>query len=200
LQRACKDVRYLLDRGYDRYSALNFVSGHYRLDKKERNFVARSVFSGKEIEDHGKRRLPLSRIKGKTIVVDGYNILIAAECALGRGPLIKSDDGFHRDALGVFGRYKTNIYTTVAIERILAILKKYKPDRVVFLFDSQVSRSGQLAALVRKRMAEAGLGGEARTTPNADYEIKQMNEITATSDSAIIEKVGKVVDIIGVLK
>lgn len=199
VKRACEDFRYLLDRGYRRSTAVNIVSGHYRLSKKERNFVLRKVNSKEEIRDHKKRKVTLQSIRGKTLVIDGYNVLIATECALGRASLLKSQDGFHRDALGVFGRYKTSNYTTPAIDRILVVLKKHRPAKVVFLFDAQVSRSGQLAGTVRHKLKEAGLEGDARTSPSADYEIKSLNQITASSDSAIIEKVSKVVDLVGAL-
>lgn len=197
---ASKDFRYLLDRGYARHTALNFVCGHYRLGKSERNSIVRKVYSKKEIENHKRRLIPISAIKGKTMVIDGYNVLIGAECVMGRGQIIKSQDGFHRDSLGLFGRYKTSEFTERAIGRILSVLRRCKPGRVIFFFDAQVSKSGQLASYVRKEMREFGLEGDVKTARNVDYEIKSLNEITATSDTAIIEKVDRGVDLIGALR
>ncbi len=197
IKAASEDFRYLLDRGYRRSTALNFVCGHYRLGKKQRNIIVRSVYSEKEIKDHRKRLWPIEKIRGRRLVIDGFNVLIGAECALGRGPIIKAQDGLHRDSLGLSGRYKPGLFTEPAIEGILNILKKHGPKKVLFIFDSQVSRSGELAALVRRKMDEMGVDGDARTAPNVDYEIKRLNWITATSDTAIIEKVDRVVDLVG---
>lgn len=199
IKLASEDFKYLLDRGYRRPTALNLVCGHYRLGKKERNLIVRKVYSEEEIKNHKRRLVPIKTIKNKTVVIDGYNVLIGAECVLGRGPLIESQDGFHRDSLGIFGKYKYSLFTEPAIEKILLILKKYGPKKAIFLFDSQVSRSGELASFVRRKMAEFGLVGEVNTTRNVDYEIKSLNEITATGDTAIIEKVDKLVDLVGAL-
>lgn len=199
LKPAKEDFRYLLDRGYRRSSALDYVCGHYRLGKKDRNVLVRTVFSQKEIRDHKERKVPLGRVKGKTLVVDGYNVLIGAECALGRGRLIESQDGFHRDSLGVFGRYRSGRYTGPALDKLMGVLKRAGPKKVVFYLDSQVSKSGQLAGRIRERLKEYGLEGEVRVVPNVDYEIKSLNRITASSDTGIIEKVDKAVDLVGAL-
>ncbi|MDP3065702.1 MAG: DUF434 domain-containing protein, partial [Methanobacteriaceae archaeon] len=41
LKNAENDLRYLLNRGYRKTTALNFVAGHYLLDKSQRNYLAR---------------------------------------------------------------------------------------------------------------------------------------------------------------
>ncbi len=199
LKAASEDYKYLLDRGYRRSTALEFVCGHYRLGKKRRNRLVRSVYSKKEIEDHKGRRIPAREIKGEKVAVDGFNVLIGAECALGRGELIEAQDGFHRDALGIFGRYRRGRHTGKAVELILKALKKRDPSDVLILFDAQVSKSGELAAEVRKKMEELGLKGDARTSGNVDYRIKKLNRVTATADTAIIEKVDKAIDLVGEL-
>jgi hypothetical protein len=199
IKAASEDFRYLLDRGYRRSTALNFICGHYKLKKPERNILVRTVYSKKEIKDHKRRLISIEKIKGKAVVVDCYNVLIGTECVLGRGQIIESQDGFHRDSLGIFGRYKYSLYTEPAIEKILTTLKKNEPKEVLFLLDSQVSKSGDLALFIRRKMGEAGLKGDAITTHNVDFEIKTRNQIAATSDTAIIEKVKKVVDLVGAI-
>ncbi len=199
LKDSFKDYKYLLDRGYRRRTALNFVCGHYRLGKKDRNRLVRRVYSEEEIRDHKSRKIPIGDIRGERVVVDGFNVLIGAECALGRGEVIKAQDGFHRDALGIFGRYKQSRYTGKAVELILKTLKKHEPSDVLILFDAQVSKSGELAAKVRKKMEGLDLNGDAHTARNVDYQIKKLNRITATGDTAIIEKVDKAIDLVGEL-
>ncbi|MDM7912097.1 MAG: DUF434 domain-containing protein, partial [Methanotrichaceae archaeon] len=43
LRQAAVDVRYLLDRGYPRESAVRFVSDHYRLPQEQRFVLMRVV-------------------------------------------------------------------------------------------------------------------------------------------------------------
>ena len=42
---AVRDLRYLLNQGYPRDSAVNFVANHYRLPLNQRHLLARCVFS-----------------------------------------------------------------------------------------------------------------------------------------------------------
>lgn len=196
LEKASQDLKYLLDRGYRRSTALNFVGGHYRLDKVQRNTLVRIVYSNKEIKEHKKKLLSIEKIKDEKVIVDGYNVLIGVECALGRGELLESMDGFYRDSLGVFGRYRYNLYTEMAIKKILEVLRNYGAGYTTFFLDSQVSKSGELAKYIRQAMEDMEIKGEVIPLKNVDYEIKSLNKITATSDSAIIEKVDKVVDLV----
>ena len=45
IQNASNDLRFLLNRGYRKVMAIDFVGNHYLLDKNERNFLNRTVFS-----------------------------------------------------------------------------------------------------------------------------------------------------------
>ena len=200
MDNAKRDFKYLLDRNYRKDSALNFVSDHYRLNKKQRNELLRSVFSGKEIKNHKSKLTSIWRIAGKNIAIDGFNVLITAESILSGKKVIRCMDGHIRDVSGIYGKYKINENTKGAIEKILSTLKKYKPKYVLWVFDSQISRSGELASLVRWELQKFGLCGGAKTSKNADSEIKKLNWITLTGDTAIMEKVSKVVDIAKQLK
>jgi len=192
---AKRDFKYLLDRNYRKESALNFVSDHYRLNKAQRNGLFRSVFSEKEIKNHKSKLMPIWKISEKNIVIDGFNVLITVESILSGKRVIRCTDGFLRDVSGVYGKYRMSEKTKFAIEKILLILKKYKPRYVLFIFDSQISRSGELSALIKKELHKFGLDGDAKTSKNTDSEIKKLNWITLTSDTTIIEKVNKVIDI-----
>jgi len=195
VKEASLDYRYLINRGYKKKVALAFVGGHYRLSTQERNFILRSVFSDSEIAAHKKRKVDVSEIKNQKLVVDGYNVLIGTWAALS-GKAIRSDDGFVRDCVGYFGNYSLGIRSKTALSRILKVLKQNEPKFVLFLFDSQVSRSGELAEFVREELDRNAIMGHARTSKRVDYDIKEMGWITASSDSAIIEKVDRVVDLV----
>ncbi len=195
IDKASQDLKYLLDRDYKRTTALNLVADRYSLTEKERNLLHRYVFSEKEIRRHRKKLCPLSRMRGKRIVIDGYNVLITVEAVLEGRDIVLGMDGILRDVKGIFSRYKFNKNSKIAIDKILEKLKEFTPGFILFIFDSQVSKSGELAAFVRGRLEEYRLNGDARTSPNADKEIKKLNYITLTSDSIIIENVDRISDL-----
>lgn len=200
LNNAKRDFKYLLDNNYRKEGALNFVSDHYRLNKVQRNELFRSVFSEKEIKNHKSKLKNIRRITGKNIVIDGFNVLICVESVISEKKVIRCMDGFIRDISGIHGKYKMSERTKLAIDSILKILAEYKPRYVLFIFDSQISRSGELSVLVRRRLYKFGLDGNAKTSKNTDSEIKKLNWITLTSDTNIIETVNKAVDILQQLR
>lgn len=195
IEDAIYDFKFLLDRGYKRKSALNLVAARYSLNNSQRNFLFRRVFSEKEIRGHKKRKIPIKEIKDKDIIVDTYNVLITTETILSNGELVECMDGFLRDFRGVFSSYKFDEKTKEALKEILKVLKEYKPKSVLFILDSQISRSGELARYIREQLKKFKIAGDAKTEKSADYSIKNSNRIVLTSDTAIIEKVKRVVDI-----
>lgn len=189
------DLRFLLDRGYSKEPAIRIVADKYRLTKKQRNFLLRAIFSKKEAEEHKKKLT--ANVRGKDLIVDGYNVLITVESFLKNKELFLSDDGFVRDVSATFGKYRISRATPKAIAKILNVLKAHHPKSVTFIFDSQVSFSGELCKMFRERMSEVGIKGDARTSENADYTITKTKGIVCTSDRAIIKKVEKVLDLAG---
>lgn len=192
---AAEDVKYLLDRGYPKAAALNLAVNHYKLREDDRNFLVRYVFSEKEIKSHGSRLVPIGKIRRKGIVVDGYNVLITAESILGKKKIVEGMDGFVRDQAAVFSRYRFTETSKKTVGVVLDELKRYSPRSVLFVLDSQMSKSGELAAYIREEMEKRSIEGDAVTEKRADREIKKLNRITLTSDSAIIGRVDAVVDL-----
>jgi len=123
---AIDDMKYLLNRGYKKKTALNFVSNHYGLDRKGRNFLLRYVFSDRDIEEHKSKLVPIESIRGRDVVIDGYNVLVTVETILNNGKVVRGMDGFLRDTSGVFSKYRFDKNTKNAINSILDMLKKYK--------------------------------------------------------------------------
>jgi hypothetical protein len=132
-------------------------------------------------------------IKGSSLIIDGYNILIGAESILEKRAHL-CEDLVIRDVKGAFRNYKTSEVTDKAIEVILRFLKEMAPGHVCFLLDSQISKSGMLARRIRERIKEAGINGDARTSKHVDYDLKSSKYIVATSDGVIIDEAPKVVN------
>jgi len=66
-----------------------------------------------------------------------------------------------------------------------------------FYFDSQTSKSGRLAALVRQTLRDIGVKGNAKTVRQADNSVVRDPGITVSSDSVVIERAREVYDLGG---
>jgi hypothetical protein len=201
LKEATYDLRFLLNRGYRKKNTLTFVSNKYVLSKQERNYLARAIFRDEISNSRKKKIIDISEIKDKLVLIDGYNVLITVEsiCKKDYNSLVVCDDLILRDLNAVFGKYRFNNYTEKALNSIILLLKKYEPSFVIFLFDSPVSFSGKLSNLTNKLISHYKIQGSANTSKNVDFEIveasKARNGIIASSDSVIIDKAHKIVDI-----
>jgi hypothetical protein len=193
LERAAADIRHLLDRGYPLKSAVGFVCAHYRLDMKSRYLLSRTVLSREVSEKRKAKFLPCDKIEGSNIVIDGYNIIIGMESILEKKAFL-CDDGVIRDVRGAFRNFRVSSKTEEAVRLILAFLQEMKPENVVFLFDSQISKSGMLARRLRVMLGESGLKGDARTSMHVDYDLKRCREIVASGDGVIIDEAESVVN------
>ncbi|MBU4139456.1 MAG: DUF434 domain-containing protein [Euryarchaeota archaeon] len=195
LEKAAVDIRYLLDRGYPQKSAVGFVCSHYRLDVEARYLLSRTVLSCEVSEKRKAKFLPCDKIEGNSIVIDGYNIIIGMESILEKKAYL-CDDGVIRDIKGAFRNFKVSSNTEEAVGLIFEFLKEMKPDIVVFLLDAQISKSGMLARMLRERLGEVGLKGDARTSKHVDHDLKRCREIVASSDGVIIDEAEGVVNLL----
>lgn len=194
LKDAIHDLRYLLNQGYPRDSAVEFVSNHYLLEIDDRHLLTRCVFSKDEVMDHRSRKISSDEVRGEEVGIDGYNVLITVESILGGSRVIRCDDGFIRDLQATFGKYKI---TDATDEAVLEILKKFSemdPQKIFFFFDEQVSKSGELAGLVRRELDKIGIDGDAQTARGADAKVWNF-EVSASSDRVIIQKSKRVLDL-----
>lgn len=194
LKEAIQDLRYLLDRGYPRESAVNFIANHYRLELGERHLLARCVFSRTEVAGHRAKAVNITGVRGKSLGVDGYNVLITVESILTGKPVVLCDDGYIRDLRAIFGKYKMSHATARALAAMMEVIAEARPSKVTILLDRQVSRSGELAAMARQHLKQAGLIGTAKTVAGVDLKIRSFR-VVASSDRAIVERAKAVWDI-----
>src|SRR5512136_3117125 len=161
LQNAAEDFRYLLNRRYPRKAALELVGNRYQLTFDQRHLLHRGVFAETEAESRRQKRCSPREIRGHDLAIDGYNVLITVEAGLSGRQLVLADDGFTRDISGLSGNFRQTETTARALTLIFIELKRAKPKKILFLFDSPISKSGALAEEVRKRLNEARLAGDA---------------------------------------
>ncbi|MBU4536054.1 MAG: DUF434 domain-containing protein [Euryarchaeota archaeon] len=207
LNDARMDLRFLLNRGYRKKIALNFVGNHYLLNKDERNYLSRQIFSNVKSKNRKQKKIKEDDLKGKFVVIDGYNVLITVESIVKyfnksknwKNKLVLSDDGFLRDTASVFGNYKPSSVTAYSLDLILNNLKRCNPKKLKFIFDKQVSFSGELANKINQALLKENLSGVAVLSEKVDYDLKRewkkSRAIISTSDGAIIDQVERVIDI-----
>lgn len=192
---AARDVRYLLDRGYPSQSAIRFVADHYRLPEEKRFVLARVLVPEKVAKSRQEKLVSSKSLRGQDLAIDGYNVLITTESLLSGEPVYRCDDGFLRDTRGIFRKYKTSRVTNQALKLIFGLVKESAPSSVLVLLDEQISKSGTLAAYIRKVMADFGIPGNAKTAPDTDRRLKLSEAVIATGDGSIIDSRDLVVDI-----
>ncbi|MBP1911448.1 DUF434 domain-containing protein [Thermococcus stetteri] len=192
LLNAYRDLKYLLNRGYPKKSALKFVADHYRLPLRERYLLSRCVFSDEWITEVRRKLLKPEELAGKILAIDGFNVLITLESVLD-GEAILCEDGLVRD-LKYQGKYKLNERTPEVVETVVESLYELRVSEAVFFYGKNVPRSGIVGKMTEEAMKEYGLSGEVRLVKSPDFELKAFSNV-ATADVGIISKVEHVFDL-----
>ncbi|NJE30435.1 DUF434 domain-containing protein [Thermococcus sp. 18S1] len=189
---AYRDLKYLLNRGYRKKYALEFVANHYRLAKGERYLLARCVFSDEWIEEVRKKLLRPEELRGRVLGIDGFNVLITLESLL-EGRAIICEDGLVRD-LKYQGRYRLNEGTERLLRDLSRALRELGVEKAVFFYGSAVPRSGEVKRLTEEALIREGVNSEVRLVKSPDFELKAFETVT-TADIGIISKVPHVFDL-----
>ncbi len=197
LQRAGKDFHFLLNRGYPRKAALELVGNRYGLTSDERHLLHRGVFSNSDSESRRKKKVFIGDVRNKDLAIDGHNVLITIEAGISGRPLVLGDDGFIRDISGLSGSFKKTETTEKAIQSIVNAIKQIKPHQTLLLFDAPISKSGELAEAVRNYLKKEDIPGDAMAVKVPERILIGFPGVVATSDTAIIDRSRKVLDLAG---
>ncbi len=191
LAKAVADLSWLLTREYSRVSALKLVGDHFQLALRGRMAVDRCACSDASLALRRAREVPMDRLRGESLIVDGYNILITAESALANGVLLRGRDGCIRDMASLHGSYRRVEETLPAVARIGETLAALAPERVFWYFDAPVSNSGRLTAFLRAHAEAARYPWHVALAPNPDKLLAQSPHIVLTSDSWILDRAAR---------
>ena len=195
LLEAAKDYKYLLERGYNKKSALKFVGERYLLNETERHVLYRTVFPANEARKRREKIAKEDEVENNILVIDCYNVLITVETMLKNGIILEADNGYIRDISAIFRKYKITNLTEKALNLIIQAIKNLKPAQTIFIVDQPISKSGELAAKIRNLLQKHNIKGTAKTTKHPDKELTQTPGIIATSDTIIINKAQKTFDL-----
>src|ERR1700704_3179695 len=73
LRAGVADLSWLLSRGYAMPSALKLVGDRYRLVERQRVAVQRSACSDSALASRKSRQLDSPSLRGKALLIDGFN-------------------------------------------------------------------------------------------------------------------------------
>ena len=156
LVHAVHDLSWLLSRGYADASSLKLVGDRHGLTQRQRMAVMRCACSDAALAERAKKMMPLSQLAGRTLLLDGYNVLTTLESALARGVVLAARDGCFRDIASMHGTYRKVQETQPAINLMGEKLMKAKIERCQWYLDRPVSNSGRLKKIVLDIAAQQG--------------------------------------------
>src|SRR5262245_39993965 len=106
LRVATGDLCWLLSRGYTSVSALKLVGDRFDLEQRQRTAVSRCACSDAAVARRRERQAALASIRGRTLLIDGYNVLTTIEAALAGGFVLAARDGCFRDMASMHGTWR----------------------------------------------------------------------------------------------
>ena len=148
MRRAAEEVCWLMGRGWSRESAVRAAGDHHLLEQRQRVALGRGCCSDADAQARRARALDWEVVRGRTLRIDGFNLVIAVEVALGGGALVRGRDGGLRDLAGLRGSYHTVEETDRALALVRATLEEAGAGGAAWLLDRPVSNSGRLRSRI----------------------------------------------------
>jgi len=187
LRRATGDLSWLLSREYATPSALKIVGDRYTLDARQRTAVMRCACSDPARDGRVNRMISPAQLRGRTLLIDGYNVLTTIEVALGGGILLAARDGTYRDMASMHGSYRKVEETIPALQLIGQTLTDCGALRATWFLDQPVSNSGRLKTVMAEVAEGKGWDWDIQIVPNPDAVLSRSNGIVASADSVILD-------------
>jgi hypothetical protein len=187
LREAAHDVTWLLDRGYPRESAVRFVGDRHQLAARQRLALVRGVCSEAERRGRATREEDVEEVRGRTLLIDGLNLVITLEVALAGGPLLACADGAIRDLAGLHGSYRLVRQTEEAVERIGRALITLGTAGARVYLDAPVPNSGKVRALFLEHASRWDRPVRIDLVKDPDACLAGAR-LVASSDAAVIER------------
>jgi hypothetical protein len=186
LRAAVADLAWLLSRGYASPSAQKIVGDRYGLDARQRTAVMRSTCTDAAREDRRAREVGMGELRGRRVMIDGYNVLTTVEAAMAGGVVIVGRDGAWRDLASMHGTWRRVEETGPAIERVARAVDAAGVAEVVWYLDAPVSNSGRLCAMIR-----AVRDWRVELVPDPDKVIGVTGDaVVASADSVVLDRCG----------
>lgn len=191
LVAAVADLCWLLSREYATKAALKLVGDRYGLQRRQRLAVMRSACSDAALARRRSREVPRTALTGRVLLIDGFNVLTTIEAALAGGVILHARDGAFRDMASMHGTYRRVEETSPAIQFVGRYLEDCPPAQCRWYLDRPVSNSGRLRALLLEAAEEHGWNWTVELVDNPDRLLIEQPQIVATSDSDVLDRSGR---------
>ena len=201
LRGAVGDFSWLLERGYAAKSGLQLVGNRFGLHERQRLAVLRSSCGETARLSRKSREIAIADLSGQTLQLDGYNVLMTIEAALGGGVMLRGRDNCLRDMAALHGNFRSVEETAVAANLIGEFLCQYQVARAIWWLDSPVSNSGRLKTVLLEIAANRGWDWQVHLAFDADAALKKLDDegIVVSADSVVLDNVGAWTHLAGAL-
>jgi len=195
LRAATSDLCWLLSRGYAVHSALELVGNRHTLRHRQRLAVGRCACAGDLLVRRREHCVLPDALRGQELWLDGYNVLMVLEAALGGGVVLVGRDGCCRDLLGIHGSYRRVQETVPALRLIGELTREWGVNGCRWWLDQPVSNSGRLKALILEVASDCGWNWQVDLVMNPDDVLAESSHVVATADSAILDQCARWVNL-----
>ena len=189
LNDAVDDQSWLLTRGYSEHAAASLVGDRYRLTSRQREAIRRAACSDEALFRRPANRLEVEELRGREVVIDGYNLLITVESGLAGGFVVACRDGTFRDLASIHGTYRRVEETFPAIQVIVEALTRLGVAAVKWYLDKPVSNSGRLKGFLLEHAANVAIPWEVELVNSPDKALIGAGEaVVLSSDGWILDQ------------
>ncbi len=187
LKDAVSDLSYLLERGYSEVSAGQLAGNRYKLNKRQQKAMRGMAASESSVKHRNSKLITKEHLKDKTLILDGFNVLIILESYLSDGFIFKGKDGAYRDISSLHGSYKKVSQTYNAIYLVGQLFEEQQIEKLIWVFDKPVSNSGRMKSEILEIAKDKGWNWEALLDFNPDKLIAESEHIAVSSDAWVLE-------------
>lgn len=187
LRLAVGEFSWLLQRGYPERAALALVGDRHALVQRQRMAVLRSSCSDDQQKQRSSKQVELSALTGP-LYIDGYNLLITVEAALGGAALFLGRDGCVRDLAGVHGSFRQVQETLPALTLCGNLLAELGVAPVVWYLDSPVSNSGRLRSSMEQLARDNRWDWQVLLDNNPDHVLAALKGVIVSADGVVLDR------------
>lgn len=167
---------------------MELVGNRHNLTGRQRLAVSRCACSRAAADLRRRLQVAPAEVRGRELWLDGYNVLTLLESALAGGVVLLGGDGCCRDLAGIHRRYRKVNETAPGLQLIGETVAAWGVTCCRWWLDQPVSNSGRLKTFIGEIAAAAGWNMPVELAFNPDRILWESGQIIATSDSVVLDR------------
>lgn len=188
IKEAVTDVSYLLSRGFSEKSSIQLVGNRYKLNNRQQKAVQGMSAAASQVSLRKNTEVSTDHLKGQTMIIDGFNIIIILESFLSGAYIFKGVDSCYRDVSSVHGTYKRVQQTQEVLTAVGDFLQEAQVKEVIWVFDQPVSNSGRMKMLLGELSRKRNYPWQSILEYNPDKILAISDHIIASSDAWVLDR------------